>query len=111
MDDNSNLDSQRLAESGRQWEEGGVWFYVGESEAIRTRLAQHRSRWAVSSTAAGNIAGRGGVAGKGKLDAIVLPVENKSSARRFEASLIRAMKEEGFHLISDKDGSRVNLSP
>lgn len=100
----SRLDDD-CEQAWRGWkEEGGVWFYVGESDVIRARLAQHRNRWGISSTTVASSLSHG------KLDAIVVAMENKSSARRYETALIRAMKERGFHLISDKDGSRVNPS-
>lgn len=99
--------------------ETGVWFYVGESDRIRERLRQHRMRWGVSPSSPSSrtcfspSASRYPVAeaGRSRLDTIVLPVDNKSDARRLETSLIRAMKDEGFHLLSDRDGSRAVLPP
>lgn len=109
--------------------EAGVWFYVGESDAIRERLRQHARRWgggagSGSGLGEGSDAGRGGSglgssgvgggAGVGgaccKLDAVVVAVENRSEARRLETAVIRGMKEEGFYLVSDKDGSRTHFS-
>lgn len=90
----SSLSSSPSAPEG---EEAGVWFYVGESDAIRDRLKRHARRW-----------GGGGKAYK--LDAVVVAAENRSEARRLETAVIRAMKEEGFHLVSDKDGSRTHFS-
>lgn len=82
-------------------EEAAVWFYVGESDAIRERLKQHARRWGGSDSVGGKVF---------KLDAAVVAVENRSEARRLETAVIRAMKEEGFHLVSDKDGSRTHFS-
>ncbi|CAN0303300.1 unnamed protein product, partial [Ectocarpus sp. 12 AP-2014] len=88
-------------------EEAGVWFYVGESDSIRERLKRHAKRW---GDGRGSGRGGGGGARAFKLDAVVVPVENRSEARRLETALIRAMKDEGFHLVSDKDGSRTHFS-
>lgn len=87
-------------------EEAGVWFYVGESDSIRERLKRHTKRWGDGRGSGGG----GGGARAFKLDAVVVPVENRSEARRLETALIRAMKDEGFHLVSDKDGSRTHFS-
>lgn len=92
--------------------EAGVWFYVGETDAIRERLQQHARRWGGGSGSGGGLE-RSGVAKPGgacKLDAIVLAVENRSEARQLETAAIRAMKAEGFFLVSDKDGSRTHFS-
>lgn len=96
--------------------ESGVWFYVGESDGVEGRLRQHRTRWGVASPTrspsgswspgSGGWRLEGSEQGAGRLDAIVVPVDNKSEARRLEAALIRAMKGAGFHLLSDRDGSR-----
>ena len=94
--------SSLLAQEEKE-QEAGVWFYVGESDAIRERLKQHARRWG----------GGGGSDGDGKafkLDAVVVAVENRSEARRLETAMIRAMKQEGFHLVSDNDGSRTHFS-
>lgn len=94
------------APAGEEEEEAGVWFYVGESDAIRERLKQHARRWGGGS---GSSSGSG--SGKAfKLDAVVVAVENRSEARRLETAVILAMKEEGFHLVSDNDGSRTHFS-
>ena len=111
--------------------EAGVWFYVGESDAIRERLRQHARRWGGGAGSGSSLGGgsdatkrgsglvsSGGVtggAGSGggaccKLDAVVVAVENRSEARRLETAVIRGMKEEGFYLVSDKDGSRTHFS-
>lgn len=106
-----NPASAHAGKAGVGEESGGggesrVWFYVGESDAIRARLEQHRKRWRVSLASGGPAAERGG----SKLDAIVVAVDNKSSARRLETTLIRTMKDRGFYLVSDHDGSRVHFS-
>lgn len=93
------------ATEGKEEEEAGVWFYVGESDAIRERLKRHARRWGGSGGSDG-----GGDAKAFKLHAVVVAVENRSEARRLETAVIRAMKEEGFHLVSDKDGSRTHFS-
>lgn len=112
--------------------EAGVWFYVGESDAIRERLRQHAKRWGGGAgsgsgleapptaegapkrggSGLGSSGGGGGGAGGAccKLDAVVVAMENRSEARRLETAVIRGMKEEGFYLVSDKDGSRTHFS-
>lgn len=105
---------------GKAWREGGmeeagVWFYVGESDAIRERLRQHARRWggrprSGEGLTASDVPNAGIGGGSCKLDAIVIPTENRSDSRRLETEVIRAMKEEGFHLVADKDGSRTHFS-
>ena len=71
-------------------------FYVGETESVRQRLAQHRARFD---------GGREG--GKeGGLEALAVPLSSKSEARVLEGLMINAMIERGFPLWSDKDGRR-----
>jgi predicted GIY-YIG superfamily endonuclease len=64
--------------------------YVGETESIRQRLDRHRSH-----------SGRDGW----KVECLVLPVTvgGKSSARKLETSLIKKLKQMGFHLDSSGD--------
>lgn len=92
--------------SALEGEEAGVWFYVGESDAIRERLQRHARRWGGGGGGSGSSGGSKAY----KLDAVVVAVKNRSEARRLETAVIRAMKEEGFHLVSDKDGSRAHFS-
>lgn len=103
--------SPRSSLSAPEGEEAGVWFYVGESDAIRERLQRHASRWGGGDGGSdGALSGGGGGGRDFKLDAVVVAVDNRSEARRLETAVIRAMKEEGFHLVSDKDGSRTHFS-
>ncbi|CAM9612949.1 unnamed protein product, partial [Scytosiphon promiscuus] len=108
----ASLHHSSPASGGGAPEEAGVWFYVGESDAIRERLRRHAARWADGSGSGNGGGGGGGGGGKKafKLDAVVVPVENRSESRRLETALIRAMKSDGFHLVSDKDGSRTHFS-
>mmetsp|Transcript_5014 Transcript_5014/g.20573 ORF Transcript_5014/g.20573 Transcript_5014/m.20573 type:complete len:295 (-) Transcript_5014:650-1534(-) len=64
--------------------------YVGETDAIRDRLARHRKkgpRWRAAH-------------------ALVVPVGDKSVARRVETLVIRALKSRGVTLESVVDGDR-----
>ena len=63
-------------------------FYVGETDSARQRLAQHRGKHGQD------------------LEAVVVPVANKSEGRALEGLMIREMKRRGFALFSDKDGQR-----
>ena len=67
-------------------------FYVGESEGIRQRLQQHRRTF------------------KSKdydyLEAIIVPVYDKSLAKTLESLVIQNFKKASIPLIADKDGSR-----
>lgn len=95
--------------TGEMAKEAGVWFYVGESDSIRERLRKHGRKWGGGAgSGSGLSSSKSG--GTCKLDAIVVPAENRSEARRLETAVIRAMKGEGFHLVSDKDGSRKHFS-
>lgn len=94
-------DSSLVSSLGGQ--EAGVWFYVGETDVIRKRLIQHARKW-------GDGAESTRYSSAYKLDAIIVDVGNKSEARRLETTVIRAMKKEGFYLISDRDGSRTHSS-
>lgn len=69
---------------------GTVRLYVGETESIRNRLKTHRQR-----------RGR-----EGSVEAIVVPLSSKTEARSVETLCIRELREAGFDLQSDKDGSR-----
>lgn len=94
-------DSSPVSSLGGQ--EAGVWFYVGETDVIRKRLIQHARRWGGGTESARS-------SGAYKLDAIIVDVGNRSEARRLETAVIRAMKKEGFYLVSDSDGSRKHFS-
>lgn len=95
-------DSSPVSSLGGQ--EAGVWFYVGETDVIRKRLIQHARKWGSGGTASARSSGAC------KLDAIIVDVGNRSEARRLETAVIRAMKKEGFYLVSDRDGSRTHFS-
>lgn len=101
---------------GWRAKEAAVWFYVGESDAIRERLQRHARTWGGGAGSGTGLDDSGAAAaarsggGACKLDAVVVAMENKSEARRLETAVIRAMKREGFHLVSDNDGSRTHFS-
>lgn len=107
--DGAQLSSLSASRRGDREEEAGVWFYVGESDAIRERLKRHANRWG-GGGGSGSGSGISSGSKASELDAVVVPVENRSEARRLETAVIRAMKQEGFHLVSDKDGSRNHFS-
>ena len=65
--------------------------YVGETDSIRQRLAQHRSH---------TFRGRG-------VRAAVAQQRDKTSARRAEAAIIAALKAQGVVLANESDGSRL----
>jgi len=71
-------------------------FYVGETESVRQRLAQHRTRFE-----GGREGGR-----EGGLEALAVPLSHKGEARVLEGLMINALIERGFPLWSDKDGRR-----
>ena len=68
-------------------------YYVGETDSLSQRLAQHRSR-----------------KGKGwlSLTAIAITIEGgKSSARNVESLIIQQMAKRGFDLVSITDGLHI----
>ena len=70
---------------------GSSRYYVGESDALSRRLAQHRAKKRWSSLTAFAIKIEGG----------------KTSARNMESRLIREMAHQGFNLVSITDGLSV----
>ncbi|KAG5186779.1 hypothetical protein JKP88DRAFT_235791 [Tribonema minus] len=66
-------------------------FYVGESDAISTRLAQHRRRWGDA------------------LEALVVAASSKSAARAAESDAIAALQRAGFDLVSANDAEHVSF--
>ena len=67
-------------------------FYVGETEGIRQRLQQHRRTFKSK--------------GYDYLEAIIVPVYDKSLAKTLESLVIQNFKKASIPLIADKDGSR-----
>mmetsp|Transcript_44669 Transcript_44669/g.93744 ORF Transcript_44669/g.93744 Transcript_44669/m.93744 type:complete len:191 (+) Transcript_44669:1-573(+) len=66
--------------------------YIGETDSLSQRLAQHRSKGKDWSS----------------LHAIAIKIEDgKSSARNVESLVIRRMAKRGFNLISITDGKTV----
>ena len=41
------------------------------------------------------------------MEAVVVPVANKSEGRVLEGLMIREMKKRGYALLSDTDGQRI----
>jgi len=78
------------------WESG--WFYVGETDNIKSRLRDHRG-----SDRYGLTAGR-------SMSAVYVRVpQGKSAARRVEALLQQCMRSEGFPMLSDEDAQNKNF--
>lgn len=66
--------------------------YVGETESVRQRLKQHRDHYKALGYS---------------FNAAVVPVSDKSAARRLETSLIHALKGRGFDIENDSDSRHV----
>jgi DNA mismatch repair ATPase MutS/predicted GIY-YIG superfamily endonuclease len=70
--------------------------YVGESDNIRKRIEQHRSKGKSWSNA----------------EVIVIPVASgKTDARALESKIIQMFAQEGFPLVSTTDGRSLRPSP
>lgn len=70
---------------------GSELLYVGETDSIRTRLTRHRKHF-----------------GKA-MEARVVPLTSKTEARTIETVCINELKNSGYALLSDFDGSRQIL--
>ena len=68
------------------------FFYVGETEGIRKRLQQHRRTFKAK--------------GYDFLEAVIVPVHDKSLAKTLETLIIQNFKKTKIPLIADKDGNR-----
>jgi hypothetical protein len=77
-----------------------VAYYVGETDALKQRLQQHRVRQGSTKRGEGS-----GVWGWADAAAMVLPVADKSMARAVEARTITALAEAGLPLLSKADGA------
>jgi len=71
--------------------DAGAGVYVGETDSIGERLRKHRKKWP------------GAVA-------FAVPLEDKSHARRIEASVQRRLDRLGVSLLSAADASNVNFA-
>jgi predicted GIY-YIG superfamily endonuclease len=73
------------------------WFYVGETDNLRRRVADHRK---------GSVLGGKGVA----FVCLDVPFGGKSMARRVEAAVIRRLWHDGFPLVSLKDAAHLHFA-
>ena len=66
-------------------------YYVGETDSLSQRLAQHRSKGKNWSS----------------LSAVAIQVESKTSARTVESIVIQRLAQSGFDLVSVADGTSL----
>lgn len=72
-------------------DENKMRYYVGETDSLSQRLAQHRSKGNDWSS----------------LSAVAIQVDNKSSARSIESLVIQQMSKRGFNMVSVVDGTSI----